>query len=72
MPDVFDPAYAEELDGLAPDEGLRRREFLARTAATVGVGLGLAATLGPDRLIAAAAAQEARGARTSPSTPSWW
>ena len=63
MPDVFDPAYAEELDAVAPDEGLRRREFLARTAATVGVGLGLAATLGPDRLIAAAAAQEARGAR---------
>jgi hypothetical protein len=59
--DVFDPAYAERLQAVAPDEGLRRREFLERTARAAGVGLGLAAALGPDRLIADAA--EGRTAR---------
>jgi hypothetical protein len=69
--DVFEPAYAERLDAVAPDEGLRRREFLERTARAAGVGLGLAAAVGPDRLIAAlplpkAAPRGAPGA-TSPS-----
>jgi hypothetical protein len=36
--DVLDPAQAERLDAVAPDEALRRREGLARTARG-GVGL---------------------------------
>ena len=63
MTDVFDPDYAERLDAVVPEEGLRRREFLHRTARAAGVGLGLAAALGPDRLVAAAAAEEGRAAR---------
>jgi phospholipase C len=63
MADVLDPAEAERLDAVAPDEGLGRREFLERTARAAGVGLGLAAALGPDRLVAAAAADEGRAAR---------
>jgi len=61
--DILDPAQAERLDAVAPDEGLRRREFLERTARAAGVGLGVAAALGPDRLVAAAAATEGRAAR---------
>jgi hypothetical protein len=37
--DVLDPAQAERLDAVAPDEALRRREGLARTRAA-GVGSG--------------------------------
>src|SRR3954470_22823682 len=40
--DLHDPEYAERLDHDAPDEALRRRDFLQRLA----VGAGAAATLG--------------------------
>jgi phospholipase C len=58
MKDILDPVNAERLDAEAPDEGLKRREFFERTAKTLGIGIGLAATLGPERLIAEAARRE--------------
>src|SRR4051794_8785388 len=70
MSDVLDPAYAERLEAEAPDEHLRRREFLERTARAAGVGVAMAASLGPDRLVAAAAAGEGRAAaRTGRDIP---
>ena len=54
MEDLRDPAQAERLDYVAPDEGLRRREFLQRTALTAGLA-GLASVLPADTLVAEAA-----------------
>ena len=45
-----------------PDERLRRREFIERVGRTVGVGATLAASLGPNALLAEAARLEARSA----------
>ena len=45
-----------------PDEHLRRREFLERTARVVGAGAGAAAALGPEALVALAAGTQARAA----------
>ncbi len=45
-----------------PDERLRRREFLERTAAFVGASAAVAASLGPGALIAEAGLRQARGA----------
>src|SRR3954453_23301974 len=55
MSDVHDPDHAEQLEQAAPDEFLRRRDFLARTAATAGLAAGLATTLSPSTLVAEAA-----------------
>ena len=63
MRDIRDPAQAEALEYEAPDAYLRRREFLQRTAMLAGLGLGAAAALHPDTLIAAATR---RGALPSP------
>jgi phospholipase C len=64
--DVHDPAYAERLGAEHPEELLRRREFLARTAKAAGAGAALAAAMGPQALIAEAARREARNALPSP------
>src|SRR5919112_765007 len=60
MGDLRDPEHAERLEFDAPDEALRRRDFLQRLA----VGAGAAATLGtvldPDVLLAEAARRQRR------------
>ena len=60
--DVLDANEGERLSEVAPDELLRRRDFLHRLAAGAGAGagLGLAAMVGPEALIAHAAAKERR------------
>ena len=60
MRDVDDPRHAEHLDWLAPDEHLRRREFLQRTAVAAGLGAGLATVLSPETLVAEAARRQRR------------
>src|SRR3954452_19143537 len=64
MADIRDSA--EHLAAAAPDEYLRRRDFLARTAATAGVAAGLATTLSPTTLVAEAARMQRREHMPSP------
>jgi phospholipase C len=59
MADLRDPEVAERLAHDAPDEFLRRRDFLLRTAAGAGVAAGLAMQLSPQTLIAEAASRQA-------------
>src|SRR3954470_14942236 len=66
MADIRDPDRAEHLAAAAPDEYLRRRDFLARTAATAGVAAGLATTLSPATLVAEAARMQRREHLPSP------
>ncbi|HVE69502.1 MAG TPA: alkaline phosphatase family protein [Solirubrobacteraceae bacterium] len=66
MGDLRDPAAAERLAEEAPDEYLRRREFLQRAALTAGLGTGLATVLHPDTLVAEAARQQRRRPLPSP------
>jgi phospholipase C len=56
--DVLDPAEAERLGAIAPDEGVRRREFFERSAKTLGIGMGLAATMRPETLLAEVARRQ--------------
>ena len=51
MDDLRNPEQAERLAHDAPDEYLRRREFLQRTALTAGLA-GLASVLPADTLVA--------------------
>src|SRR3954453_1164954 len=60
MADIRDPEFAEQLAANAPDEFLRRRDFLSRTAKTAGLAAGLATTLSPTTLVAEAARQQRR------------
>jgi phospholipase C len=60
MEDIRDPDYAERLEFAAPDEYLRRREFLQRAALTAGLTTGLAAALDADTLVANAAKRQDR------------
>jgi phospholipase C len=57
--ELADPEDAERLEATAPDELLRRREFLGRTAALAGAA-GMASALPADQLVAAAARNDAR------------
>src|SRR3954449_12742278 len=66
MADIRDPDSAEKLAEAAPDEYLRRRDFLTRTAATAGVAAGLASTLSPATLVAEAARTQRRAQLPSP------
>jgi phospholipase C len=66
MSDIRDPGYAEELAYEAPDEYLRRREFLQRTAMTAGLATGLATVLNPETLVAEAARTQRRKPLPSP------
>ena len=59
MEDLRKPEQAERLDHVAPDEGLRRREFLQRTALTAGLA-GMASVLPADTLVAEAARTQTR------------
>jgi phospholipase C len=56
---VDDPERDERLEAEAPDEALRRREFLQRTAYTAGLA-GLAGALPADTLVAEAAKRQRR------------
>src|SRR3954452_9507673 len=60
MSDLHVPDHAERLEHEAPDEYLRRREFLQRTAITAGLGAGLATVLNSDVLVAEAAKRQRR------------
>jgi phospholipase C len=59
--DLCDPAGNERFEHDAPDEYLRRREFLQRTALTAGLA-GLAGVLPADTLVAEAARTQRRAA----------
>jgi len=63
--DLRDPAENERLEQEAPEEYLRRREFLQRTALTAGLA-GLAGVLPADTLLAESAKRQRR-ASTLPS-----
>src|ERR1700759_4491470 len=54
--------HDEQLAAEHPDEHLKRREFLDRTARTLGGGLALATALGPDAMLAHAARKQAPAA----------
>jgi phospholipase C len=60
MADVHDPDEAERLQAEHPEVLLGRRDFLQRTAAAAGLAAGLGLTLGPDTVLAQAAAAQAR------------
>jgi phospholipase C len=60
-----DPAANERFEAEHPDEAMRRREFLARTAALAGAG-SMAGLLAPDQLIGAAARVQNRTKLPSP------
>ena len=64
--DIRDAHYAERLESIAPDEYLRRREFLQRAALTAGLSAGLAGVLDADTLVAAAADRQRRTPLPSP------
>ena len=66
MIDLRDPEAAERLEAESPDEFLRRREFLQRTAVAAGAGVGLAATLDAETLVAEAARRQRRVRLPSP------
>jgi phospholipase C len=63
--DRRDPAANERFDAEHPDEGLRRRDFLARTATLAG-GASLAGLLSPAELVRAAAHIQTRVHLPSP------
>jgi phospholipase C len=58
MSDLHDPEHAERLAQVAPDDYLRRRDFLARTALTAGLATSLATVLPSETLIAEAARRQ--------------
>ena len=66
MKDMRDPAGAERLAAEAPDEYLKRRDFLQRAAVTAGLAAGLGTLLDPDVLVAEAGRKQARVALPSP------
>jgi len=59
MEDLRDGEQRERLDHEAPDEAIRRREFLQRTAMTAGLA-GLASVLPSETLVAEAARKQRR------------
>jgi phospholipase C len=63
--ELADPERSERLASEHPDEHLRRRDFLARTAAIAGAA-ALATVLPPDTLIAEAARRQGRARLPSP------
>jgi phospholipase C len=60
MSDLRDPEEAERLATESPDDYLRRREFLQRTAVTAGLAAGAGAVLSSDTLVAEAARRQRR------------
>ncbi|MEK6276776.1 MAG: alkaline phosphatase family protein [Actinomycetota bacterium] len=63
--DLRDPELAEQFEAEHPDEAMRRRDFLGRTAALAG-GAALAGMLPPDELVRAAARFQGRVKLPSP------
>src|SRR3954463_11834626 len=59
MSDLHDPEHAERLADEAPDDYLRRREFLQRTALAAGLTTALGTVL-PSETLAAEAARSKR------------
>ena len=66
MEDLRNPEAAERLAFDAPDDYLRRREFLQRTALTAGLASSFAGVLSADTLVAEAAKRQARVPLPSP------
>jgi phospholipase C len=66
MGELTDPNVRERLASDAPDEYLRRREFLARAALTAGLATGASLLLPSETLVAEAAAAQRREALPSP------
>jgi phospholipase C len=64
--DLRDPAHAEWLEQTAPDEALRRRDFLQRLAVSAGAAASLGTVLDPTTLIAEAARRQNRNHLPSP------
>ena len=60
MNDLRDPTTAEQLAASEPDEYLRRREFLQRTAAAAGLATAAGLALPSETLIAEAARRQRR------------
>src|SRR3954449_8357521 len=60
MDDLNDPAHAEQLADAAPDDYLKRREFLQRTALAAGLATGLGTVLPSETLVAEAARKQRR------------
>src|SRR3954464_12880895 len=61
MSDLRDPDYAERLEHEAPDEALRRRDFLQRLAVSAGAAAALGTVLDPETLMSEAGRRQ-RGA----------
>src|SRR3954468_2739103 len=66
MDDVNDPNHAEQLEDAAPDDYLRRREFLQRTAVAAGLATTLGLVLPSETLVAEAARKQRRRALPAP------
>ncbi|HEX6457822.1 MAG TPA: alkaline phosphatase family protein [Thermoleophilaceae bacterium] len=66
MGEFRDPEAAERLAFHAPDEYLRRREFLGRTAMLAGLAAGMGVLLDPETLVAEAAARQGKVPLPSP------
>jgi len=66
MTDIRDPQAAERLAQEAPDEFLRRRDFLGRTAVAAGMAASMATVLSPTTLVAEAARKQRRAVLPSP------
>src|SRR3954454_4088421 len=60
MSDLHDPEHAESLADEAPDDYLRRREFLQRTALVAGLTTALGTVLPSETLVAEAARRQRR------------
>ena len=60
MGDIRDPESAERLASEAPDEYLKRRDFLQRAAVTAGLAAGLGTVLDPNTIVAEAARHQRR------------
>jgi phospholipase C len=60
MEDFRDPAQVERLEHEAPDEAMRRREFLQRTAMTAGLAASMGGVLNAETLVAEAAKAQRR------------
>jgi phospholipase C len=64
--DIRDPEAAGRLELAAPDEYLRRREFLQRAAVTAGLAASLGTVLDPEVLVAEAGRRQRRVRLPSP------
>ena len=66
MADLRDPGASERLAAEAPDEYLRRRDFLQRAAVTAGLAAGMGTVLDPNAVVAEAARRQRRVPLPSP------